>query len=551
MLKDISKNQRFLLITLIAISCFVLFFDLGGRGFQNKDYLRFAETAREMMYTGDYIVPHYAGKIYLAKPPMLMWCIALSSKFNGTITPFTARIPSALCALLSIIVVYLFGKHLFKNPMAGFFAGLILLSNYMFFLYARTVKTDMMLATFLFTALYTFYMGYSLKDTSKKRNYFILFYISIALAILTKGPLGFIIPLLIIGIYLLFKRELRFFKQMHWLMGACILALTVVPWVALMCHQIGLDTVIKNTFSESVVRYGTEEYGHKEPFYFFLPELIKGFLPYSILFPATFVYLFSKKVTRIAGDRLWLLVWFITIFIFMSISQCKSARYILPLYPAVSLMMGGMLASIADMPANNTYLNKWTKYTLALMLVIIFALSIGASVYTHSHYTELYPFSIGIAIIFITITAGRVLTKKLQSQTVSFLIICAFFTIVGMVYIKELSLYNYRHSPGLDLANAVSKHVNRDDLYYHEVPDECLSPMNFYMNRIIPKIKNQQQLADTFLSDKDVYCIVGKKAYDETEFFRHLPHRVMQNIRYKDIDLVLIKNHPKAIQTEW
>jgi len=97
----------------------------------------------------------------------------------------------------------------------------------------------------------------------------------------------------------------------------------------------------------------------------------------------------------------------------------------------------------------------------------------------------------------------------------------------------------------------VSKHVNRNDLYYHEVPDECLSPMNFYMNRIIPKIKNQQQLADTFLSDKDVYCIVGKKAYDETEFFRHIPHRVMQNIRYKDIDLVLIKNHPKAIQTEW
>ncbi|HHT9106937.1 MAG TPA: hypothetical protein ACFYD7_13860, partial [Candidatus Wujingus californicus] len=213
--------------------------------------------------------------------------------------------------------------------------------------------------------------------------------------------------------------------------------------------------------------------------------------------------------------------------------------------------IGGMLASIADMPANNTYLNKWTKYTLASMLVIIFALSIGAPVYTHSHYTELYPFSIGIAIIFITITAGRVLTKKLRSQTVSFLIICAFFTIVGMVYIKELSLYNYRHSPGLDLANAVSKHVNRDDLYYHEVPDECLSPMNFYMNRIIPKIKNQQHLSDTFLSDKDVYCIVGKKAYEETDLFNNIPHSLIKNIRYKDIDLILISNHTEAGKAEW
>jgi len=66
-----------------------------------------------------------------------------------------------------------------------------------------------------------------------------------------------------------------------------------------MCQKIGLNTVINNAFSESVVRYSTEEYGHKQPFYFFLPELIKGFLPYSIFFPVTFVYLFSKKVERI------------------------------------------------------------------------------------------------------------------------------------------------------------------------------------------------------------------------------------------------------------
>jgi 4-amino-4-deoxy-L-arabinose transferase-like glycosyltransferase len=183
-----------------------LFFDLGGRGFQNKDYLRFAETAREMMFTGDYVVPHYAGKIYLAKSPLLMWSIALSSQFPGTITPFTARIPSALCALLSIITVFLFGKYLYKNPMAGFWAGLILLSNYMFFLYSRTVKTDMMLATFIFTALYTFYMGYT-SDSQKRRIYFVLFYISIALAVLTKGPLGFILPLIIIFVYLLCKKN--------------------------------------------------------------------------------------------------------------------------------------------------------------------------------------------------------------------------------------------------------------------------------------------------------------------------------------------------------
>ena len=549
-LKAISKNHRRLLATLILISCFVLFFDLGGRGFQNKDYLRFAETAREMMFTGDYVVPHYAGKIYLAKPPLLMWSIALSSQFTGTITPFTARIPSALCALLSIITVFLFGKHLYKNPMAGFWAGLILLSNYMFFLYSRTVKTDMMLATFIFTALYTFYMGYT-SDAQKRRIYFVLFYISIALAILTKGPLGFILPLIIIFLYLLYRKELLFFKHMHWLMGCGIVGLIVCPWVILMCQKIGLNTVINNAFSESVVRYGTEEYGHKQPFYFFLPELIKGFLPYSIFFPATFVYLFSKKVERNAGDRWWLSIWFITIFIIMSISRCKSARYILPLYPALALMMGGMWTSISGTEGKNVCLNKWIKYTLAIALVTILILSIGFPIYTFTHYTELFPVGVCISILFTVGIAGRLFVKRFQGYNVSFSIIIAFFTITALVYMKELSTYNYRHSPGIDLANTVSQHVKKNELYYYEVPDECLSPMNFYMNRLIPEIKNKNNLSSIFSSDNTVYCIVGKKAYNEKNDFHNVPHTVLQNIRYKDIDLILIVNHLMANQKEW
>lgn len=550
MLKNISTNHRLVFVILITFSCFVLFFDLGGRGFQNKDYLRFAETAREMMYTGDYVVPHYAGKIYLAKPPLLMWSIVLSSKFNGIIAPFTARIPSALCALLSIITVFLFGRHLYKNPLAGFWAGLVLLSNYMFFLYSRTIKTDMMLTAFILAALYTFYVGYT-SDAQKRRIYFILFYVSVALAILTKGPLGLILPLLIIFVYLLGKKELAFFRHMHWLMGVSIIGVIIGPWVVLMSQRIGLDTVIKNAFSESVVRYSTEEYGHKQPFYFFLPELIKGFLPYSVFFPATFVYLFSKKVERKHGDRWWLSAWFFTIFVFMSISRCKSARYILPLYPALALMIGGMWSRLSENETNNVYLKKWTKCTLAIVLGIILVASIGFPVYTFTHYTKLLPVSIGVGILFSAGIVCRFFIKRLQNHNFSFALIIAFFTIIALVYMKELTAHNYRHSPGLDLANTVSQHVQKNELYYHEVPDECLSPLNFYMNRLIREIRNERQLSKAFLSNKTIFCIVGKKAYEETSLFHNVPHIRIQGIRYKDIDLILVVNQPKTSQTEW
>ena len=129
----------------------------------------------------------------------------------------------------------------------------------------------------------------------KKENLFCLFYVSIALAILTKGPLGFILPLIIIFVYLLFKKELAFFKKTQWLMGLGILGLMVGPWVILMCQKIGLNTVINNAFSESVVRYSTEEYGHKQPFYFFLPELIKGFCPTVFSSPQPLFICFQRR----------------------------------------------------------------------------------------------------------------------------------------------------------------------------------------------------------------------------------------------------------------
>ncbi|MFN3533107.1 MAG: hypothetical protein ACK41Q_11425, partial [Candidatus Brocadia sp.] len=172
-------------------------------------------------------------------------------------------------------------------------------------------------------------------------------------------------------------------------------------------------------------------------------------------------------------------------------------------------------------------------------------------VYTFTHYTKLFPVGIGVGILFSASIVCRFFVKKLQSHNFSFAIIIAFFTTIALIYMKELTAHNYRHSPGLDLANAVSYHVQKNELYYYKVPDECLSPVNFYMNRLIPEIRNERQLSKAFLSDKTIYCIAGRKAYEESSLFHHVPHTRIQDIRYKDIDLTLIVNQPKADQTEW
>ena len=235
----------------------------------------------------------------------------------------------------------------------------------------------------------------------------------------------------------------------------------------------------------------------------------------------------------------------------MSISRCKSARYILPLYPVLALTIGDMWTSISRTERKNVYLGKWIKYTLAISLVIILILSVGFPVYAFTHYPKLFPVGVGIGILFTVGIAGKLFIKRIRGYNISFSIIIAFFTIVALIYMKELSTYNYRHSPGLDLANTVSQHVKRNELYYYKVPDECLSPMNFYMNRLIPEIKNENNLSEVFLTNNTVYCIAGKKAYEEKNSFQNVSHTILQDIRYKDIDLILIVSHLKTDQTEW
>jgi len=537
------SNKNLPLIVLITISFCILFFDLGGRSLENRDNLKYAEIANEMLLTGNYIVPHFAGKIYLAKPPLLMWSIALASKFNGTITPFTARIPSAVCAMLSITIVFLFGIKLYKNYLAGFFAGLLLLSNYRFLLYARKDRLDMMLTTFILIALYAFYMAYT-SEAHKKRFYFIIFYVAISLGILTKGPLGLILPFLVIFVYLLCKKNLRFFRYMHWSLGIGIIMLIVAPWVGLMCIKIGLHTMAENVYDEMIIRFSTETYSkHNRPFYFFFPELFKGLLPYSIFFPAIFLYLYSKRTERQNGDRLWLAVWFIVIFGIMSFSKCKAPRYIFPLYPAFALMFGGMYADVSLPGTKNIFLSKWIRYTLcvAFGIIMIRWAAFSYTFYTRTQFEVLFMVSIGICVLLSIALLYRLLLKRLRDFKFSFVLIFLFSASANLVQMKEITTYNYRFSPGLALSNAVSKHVRKNKLYNYKVPERCIVAINLYMNRIVPEITEEKQIKDVLLSNKTAYCIVRKKEYRESDIFKNISHIKVDEMRYKDLEVILIK----------
>ena len=152
-------KQHHLFCILVGVSIFLFFFELGSRSLEIKDARRFAAITQEMMQDGNWLVLHKHGEIYMNKPHMLMWLIALFSSIGHQVTPLTARLPSAIAGFSSVIVVYYFTQKFF-NQRTAFIAAIILATSQRYFWYGRSAYPDMLFTFFILLALFSFYLGF-------------------------------------------------------------------------------------------------------------------------------------------------------------------------------------------------------------------------------------------------------------------------------------------------------------------------------------------------------------------------------------------------------
>jgi 4-amino-4-deoxy-L-arabinose transferase-like glycosyltransferase len=208
------ESNRFSLFIFLGGSGLILFFNLWGRTLENHDYLRYAEVAKEMIRSGDWIIPRFNSEIFLHKPPLLFWLIALPSKIYGSVTPFLARLPSASFAWIGGIVVYLWSRKIWGDDRCSLISSGILISSYLYFWQGRIARTDMVFSVLILLSFYLFYLRYR-----ADKNYLltILSFLFMGMAGLTKGPVGAIFPLLIIFLFLLKQKKLRLLVQKDFL----------------------------------------------------------------------------------------------------------------------------------------------------------------------------------------------------------------------------------------------------------------------------------------------------------------------------------------------
>ncbi len=357
----------------IAVVVVGLFINLGGYGLIEPDEGRNAEVAREMAATNDYVLPHLNGLPYLDKPIVFFAAAAASIEVFGA-NEWAVRLVPFFFALATAFLVGFFALRVF-GPDEAFVAFVATATAPLALALSRIVIMDSTLSFFVVLSLVSFYPAIegrrrALRERLPARTWIgwtLLAWAAMAVGVLTKGPVALAVPLLAAAPYAVWRRASLAVWQP---LGAVLLALIVAPWVWAVSLEIPnfLEYVV---LTETVARMTTDELRRSNPFWYFVPVLLAGTFPWSLLAISSLRRKSESRKSDADHRRVYLWLWLLVPFVLFSISSGKQAQYVLPLVPAVAL-----LAATGNLPRTmgaRTAAVGWG----ALGLVFVIAAGLG------------------------------------------------------------------------------------------------------------------------------------------------------------------------------
>ncbi len=309
----------------LVVVFIALFARLGELPFRDPDEGRNAEVAREMHQTGAWLVPTYDGMAYLDKPAFFFDAVSLSYSLFGE-SQAAARLPSALFATALLAMLFAFCRREYPERLTAILAVIIVASCPLFLALARHVIFDMTLAFFVTASILCAYVAES-GEGRGSRKWYALAAAAAGFATLVKGPVGFIIPLLVTTVFNLTERRAGWARRGFSLANIAIFFVVVLPWF------VGLSLVRPDfpyygLVEESFHRFTTTSFHRTAPFYYYGIVLLAGLFAWSILFPEAVVRAWTHRFRLSRADR-FLIVWTIAVVVFFSISKSKLPAYIL------------------------------------------------------------------------------------------------------------------------------------------------------------------------------------------------------------------------------
>jgi len=359
------RTKIFVICGVILFSAVTASWTLSERPLNNHECF-VSIAAREMLESGEWIVPTYNGEPRLQKTPLSYWLVAGLAQITGQVDEFTARMPSVIFAVLSVAAVMYFVNQWLSFRIAILSAA-VWATSLGYIRYSHNARPEMALTFLIMLCFLSFYSAITANSRKRQVAYMLIFWTSFGVANLAKGPAPLPLVLMPLFFYVAVFRQWKQIPKLLPIIGMVIFLAIVLPWPLAVAYK--MDWNLATWKHEFVDRFfGTYASGHK-PLYYYLPKMFQFTMPWAAFVPfalaAPFYAVWNKKQTVM--KFLWL--WFVVDLAFLTISGGKRQHYIMPMIPAMCILTGILFEDMAFV--KKAFTPRFAKNFLRIHIIVV------------------------------------------------------------------------------------------------------------------------------------------------------------------------------------
>ena len=504
---EFSSQEVKAVLIIFCICLFIFFYKLGARPLWEYDEGKHAQVAKEMLLRGDWVTPTFNGEPFYDKPALHFWLIMASFLIFG-VNEFAARLPSALLGMGGVFLVYAWARSVYGR-ISGVLSCLVLATSIEYVILSQNIIHDMSLCFFVTLSLFLFHRAY--RQGGFSLTGWILFSASLGLAVLAKGPIGAVLPGLIIFSFLLITRKWGLIFNRRTLGGILVFCMVALPWYLAMAMR-NPDFIQSFLMQGNLSRFLSKHPNHQERFYFFLPVLLIGFFPWTTFIPSALLHHIKQYRRGRSPDTLFLLLAAIIPFLFFSLSSTKLATYILPVFPPFSILLGTFFSSGLSTEADRGW-HLHFRYSCFALFLLITAGLMGGMLYLSKNF-PLYvstPSLVLVAALFLSGVfvlsfgwKGRIFASC--GTLVAMILVTLFF---GAHYILP-QVSHFKSAKELSKTVKALLPPGEPILFYRDIRESLL----FYTDHLARKIDKNEPLEPYLDSPQRIYCLMNVKYYN-------------------------------------
>ncbi|HEX5042260.1 MAG TPA: glycosyltransferase family 39 protein [Candidatus Polarisedimenticolaceae bacterium] len=507
---------------------------LGVRDLWSPDEPRFALIAEDMVRGGSWVAPQYLGYTYAEKPPLQLWAVALASLPAGRVDEASARLPSALAAIGSVLLTFVLGKRLL-GPGAGLAGALVLLTSGHFAGRARWSCTDTLLVFFFVGSMVCARLW--MDAPGRRWPAGLGFFACCGLATLTKGPVGLVLPAAILLAGLLLEGRWRELWRFPWVPGGVLYVALVAPWYVAYALEAGEGKLSTVLLRENVTRF-LHAWNNVQPWYFYFGRFPLSFLPWAVFLPATVWALVRLARPEEKRALRWIALWFLVVFVFFSASSGKRTVYLLPLFPAVSLLVGWALWTALPRAGGAGARALRLSATPLLVLFALAAIAIPFLV-GRTHASVRGP--AWLVTVLLLLGAALLVGPLVRAEPRTFFartvaVLVALLLLAEHVLLPRIDAYQNVRTAAARLAALVPPGAR------FGAAEPKREALFFYSGRRGAPIQSGEELARFLAANGPAYCVLPATYWDRWGVAQAVPHAVRALPPISDQHFLLVTN---------